>query len=178
MGGGEAPTGSDLGMDGVAFIPWPGPPVALHAAAGPGRLYLVESGAKPPRVEGCLEDWVMLPASEEEISARAAALMKRLRLHGGLERPQLDSMGVLHMGDRWVDLPPLEARLFRLLLDRLGQAVATEELLAAGWGDRTDSRGNLRIQVLRLRRRLAQTGLSIHTLPGRGYMLDANAPTG
>ncbi|MHB1854875.1 MAG: winged helix-turn-helix domain-containing protein [Acidimicrobiales bacterium] len=170
-------TASDLGVDGVAFIPWPGPPVALQGAAGPGRLYLVESGAELPPVEGCLEDWVRLPASEEDISARATALLKRLRFHSGQERPHLDSMGILHMGDRWVDLPPLEARLFRLLLDRLGEAVATDELLAAGWGSGTDSRGNLRIQVLRLRRRLAQTGLSIHTLPGRGYMLEAKAPT-
>ena len=166
-------------MDGVAFIPWPGSPVDLPGAAGPGRLYLVESGAEPPSVEGCLEDWVMLPASEEEISARAVALLKRLRLHQGPgDRPHLDKMGVLHLGERWVDLPPLEARLFRLLLDRLGEAVGTDELLAAGWGSGTNSRGNLRIQVLRLRRRLAETGLSIHTLPGRGYMLESTAPTG
>lgn len=115
----------------------------------------------------------MLPASEEEIAARASALVRRRHLHEAVSTgPHLDEMGVLHLGDRWVDLPPLEARLFRVLLDRAGEAVATGELLRAGWSNGSDSRGNLRIQVLRLRRRLAGTGLSIHTLPGRGYMLE------
>ncbi|MHB1446304.1 MAG: hypothetical protein ACYCZV_11690 [Acidimicrobiales bacterium] len=37
-------------------------------------------------IEAWLEDWVMPPAPDEEISARAAALLKRLRLHGGQDR--------------------------------------------------------------------------------------------
>ena len=115
----------------------------------------------------------MLPASEAEIAARAAALVRRHHLHRDVPvQPHLDEMGVLHLGERWVDLPPLEARLFRVLLERTGESVATDDLLKAGWTNGSDSRGNLRIQVLRLRRRLAGTGLSIHTLPGRGYMLE------
>ena len=134
----------------------------------------MQEGSAPPEVESCLEDWVLLPASEAEITARASALVRRRHLHHDedVARPHLDPMGVLHLGDRWVDLPPLEARLFRVLLDRVGEAVPTQELLRAGWSNGSDSRGNLRIQVLRLRRRLAATDLSIHTLPGRGYMLE------
>ena len=165
-------TATDLGIDGVAFIPWPGGP-SLSGAPTTLRLYLVEIGAAPPEIDTCLEDWVMLPASEQEIAARASVLLKRRHLHQDPPaRPQLDEMGVLHLGDSWVDLPPLEARLFRVLLDRAGEAVATVDLMRAGWPSGSDSRGNLRIQVLRLRRRLAATDLSIHTLPGRGYMLE------
>lgn len=177
--GSAGPTTTETGLDGVAFIPWPGPPVPALGSSGPGRLYLVAEGEEPPAVEGCLEDWVRLPASDQEISARATALMRRLRVHQRHpDTPQLDPMGVLHVGTKWVDLPPLEARLFRVLLDHAGEAVGTEDLLRAGWGNGADSRGNLRIQVLRLRRRLAGVGLSIHTLPGRGYMLEVPAAEG
>jgi DNA-binding response OmpR family regulator len=159
----------------VAFIPWPHPPAPLAPGtgrAGPARLYLVEPGAAPPAVTSCLEDWVRLPVSDDEVSARATALMLRLRWHHPhQDRPYLDAMGVLHLGDRWVDLPPLEARLFSLLLERLEESVPTRQLLDTGWGPGADRTGNLRIQILRLRRRLAPVGLVIHTLPGRGYML-------
>ena len=133
----------------------------------------MQDGAAPPEIDSCLEDWVLLPATEAEIAARASALLRRRHLHDEPPvPPQLDEMGVLHLGDRWVDLPPLEARLLRVLLARSGESVPTEELLKAGWANGSDSRGNLRIQILRLRRRLAGTRLSIHTLPGRGYMLE------
>ena len=159
----------------MAFIPWPDPPAPLapgEGRAGPARLYLVEPGADPPTVTSCLEDWVRLPASDDEVSARASALMLRRRWHHPHhDRPSLDSMGVLHLGSRWVDLPPLEARLFSVLLERLGESVPTRQLLDTGWGPAADRTGNLRIQILRLRRRLAAVGLVIHTLPGRGYML-------
>ena len=160
----------------MAFIPWPGPPPPLapgEGRAGPARLYLVQPGADPPPVTSCLEDWVRLPTSDEEMAARAAALMLRQRWHQPRhERPYLDSVGVLHVGSRWVDLPPLEARLFSVLLGRLGESVGTRDLLDTGWGEGAERTGNLRIQILRLRRRLATVGLAIHTLPGRGYMLD------
>lgn len=167
----------------MAFIPWPGPESRIAHSdgdGGPARLYLVEPGSAPPPTTGCLEDWVRLPASDEEVSARVSALMRRLQLHHPDDevQPYLDSVGVLHLGSRWVDLPPLEARLFAVLLEHLGEAVGTTELLRAGWGWRAGRPGNLRIQILRLRRRLDAVGLVIHTLPGRGYILDwATPPT-
>jgi DNA-binding winged helix-turn-helix (wHTH) protein len=85
---------------------------------------------------------------------------------------------VLHRGDRWVDLPPLEARLIEVMLEGFGQGVRTEDLLAGGWGGARPGPGALRVHILRLRRRIAPLGLVIHTLPGRGYLLAlaASAP--
>jgi len=119
-----------------------------------------------------------MPASDEEMIARADALMRRWLLHRepseGAERPdplQLDGLGVLRSGDRWVDLPPIEARLMRRLQAEFGRPVTTEALLDGGWGDDRPGLGALRVHVLKLRRRIAPLGLSIHALPRRGYML-------
>ncbi|HEX5266035.1 MAG TPA: helix-turn-helix domain-containing protein [Acidimicrobiales bacterium] len=83
---------------------------------------------------------------------------------------------MLHCGDRWVDLPPLEARLMGVLLSDFGQGVPTKGLLAGAWGRARPSAGALRVHILRLRRRIAPLGLVIHTLPGRGYLLAWAAP--
>jgi DNA-binding response OmpR family regulator len=158
-------------------VPWPGPslPLPPGGEGGPARLYLVEPHSGFPPVSGCLEDWVVLPASDDEIVARAEALMRRWLGHRESQRadgpPHLDDAGVLHSGDRWVDLPPTEARLMGLLLARFGEAVTIEGLLSGGWGPSRPGVGALRVHVLRLRRRIAALGLAIHALPGRGYML-------
>ena len=133
----------------------------------------MEPGQSLPPLAGCLEDWVVLPASDEEISARAAALLLRLRSHREDTRglPRLDPVGVLHHGDRWVDLSPLEARLMGELLTHFGDPVATDDLVGAVWGSGQPRAGNLRVHILRLRRRIAPMGLRIHSLPGRGYLL-------
>ena len=122
-----------------------------------------------------------MPASDDEMIARADALMRRSLSHrdrqadggpaGDSESLRLDGLGVLRRGDRWVDLPPTEARLMRALLDHFGQSVSTEELLSGGWGDDRPGLGALRVHVLRLRRRIDVLGLSIHALPRRGYLL-------
>ena len=170
-------------VEGVVFVHWPGPspPLPPGGEGGPARLYLVRPGSGVHPVSGCLEDWVTLPASDDEMIARAEALMRRWLSHRHPEGPpdvpgrpgvpQLDSVGVLRSGERWVDLPPTEARLMRQLLDHFGRSVSIEELLAGGWGDSRPGVGALRVHVLRLRRRIGALGLSIHALPRRGYML-------
>ena len=126
-------------------------------------------------MSGCLEDWVLLPAGDEEMIARADALMRRWLSHrqpvAPLPEPTLDSVGILRSGDRWVDLPPTEARVMQRLLADFGSSVAIDDLLAGGWGDTGPGVGALRVHMLRLRRRIAPLGLSIHALPRRGYML-------
>ncbi|HZU71216.1 MAG TPA: helix-turn-helix domain-containing protein [Acidimicrobiales bacterium] len=159
----------------MVLVPWggdddgPPPPAPARRA----RLFLVQPGASLPRLSGCLDDWVRLPAAEDEVEARSAALQARLALHErGRERPRMDELGVLYVGSRWVDLPPIEARLCRVLVANLGHPVPTPALLEAGWGPGGGTSSSIRIQVLRLRRRLAPVGLAIHALPRRGYLLD------
>ena len=60
----------------------------------------------------------------------------------------------------------------RTLVARFGQAVSREEVAAAAWPDRTPDLHAIDIHLHRLRPRLRQVGLMIHTLRGRGFLLD------
>jgi len=91
--------------------------------------------------------------------------------------PALDADGVVrHRGD-WTSLPPVEARIARVLLDRSGAVVSRESLARAGWPDGAPGRNALDVHVLRLRRRLSTVGLAIRTVRSRGYLLEPVAET-
>jgi DNA-binding response OmpR family regulator len=158
----------------VVLVQWPGESDrldALRAGAVP-RLLLVDSGTSPPEPEDCLEDWVRVPASEAEVHSRLAALSSRARAHQP-DRPVLDEDGVVRMGDGWVALPPVEARLATALLERFGAVVGRESLARAGWPSGAPGRNALDVHILRIRRRLAPLGLAIRTVRSRGYLLEA-----
>jgi DNA-binding response OmpR family regulator len=139
--------------------------------AGQPRLLLVETGAAVPEPPDCLEDWVRLPATEEDIDLRRRAVLARARRHED-PRPEIDDDGVLRLGGRWVSLPPVEARLAAVLVERLGAVVSRDLLARAGWPDAPPGRNALDVHVLRLRRRLAPVGLAIRTVRSRGYLLE------
>jgi len=80
---------------------------------------------------------------------------------------------VLRNGDRWVSLPPVEARLTSALLERFGAVVRREALARAGWPEGAPGRNALDVHVLRLRRRMEQVGLVIRTVRSRGYLLES-----
>jgi DNA-binding response OmpR family regulator len=85
----------------------------------------------------------------------------------------LDGDGVLRHGDRWVALPPLEARLFAVLLEQSGAVVHRAVLTDVGWpaGAPADDRAVDGV-VKRLRRRVTALGVRIHTVAGSGFLLD------
>lgn len=158
---------------GVELLHWPaegGRRERLSLAGGP-RLLLVEVGAPPPPVADCLEDWIRIPASDDELRARMDALELRWQAHEhGL--PGLDENGVLRFRGQWVSLPPLEARMTEALLGRFGAVVGREALARVGWPEGIQGRNALDVHVLRLRRRLAPLGLAIRTVRARGYLLE------
>ena len=159
----------------VAVVQWPRESerrAALAVALAP-RLLLVEAG-DPPAIEDCLEDWVRVPATEEDMKARMAALSVRARRHVP-SHPTLDRDGLLRYGGRWVSLPPVEARLTEVLLRRFGSVVTREGLVKAAWPQGATSRNALDVQVVRLRRRLQPLGLRIRTVRSRGYVLEGSA---
>lgn len=158
------------------------------------RLLLVPDGEEPPTVVDCLEDWIRVPATENEVRARVDALTVRSHAHladgtttngstpahdhvtgngnGNGTTPVVDDYGVLWVNGAWVALPPLEARLTEALLDRLGAVTSREQLLRAGWPAGAPGRNALDVHVLRLRRRLQPVGLAIRTVRSRGYLLE------
>ena len=144
----------------------------LSLAGGP-RLLLVENGATPPPVLDCLEDWIRVPAAEDEVQARVDALATRRAAHDH-DAPGLDAHGVLRFRGRWVSLPPLETRMLDALLTRFGAVVSRDALAQAGWPDGINGRNALDVHVLRLRRRLEPLGLAIRTVRSRGYLLETD----
>ena len=161
----------------VVLVRWPHEEARrnLLMQAGSPRLLLVEPDHAPPDSEDCLEDWVRVPASDEDVKARVAGLAARHRSHSS-EVPEVDDDGVLRLGARWVALPPVEARLTAALLDRFGAVVSRGALARAGWPQGAPRRNALDVHVVRMRRRLASVGLSIRTVRSRGYLLEASEP--
>ena len=159
----------------VTLLRWPSESSRrqrLSLAGGP-RLLLVEDGEAPPPVLDCLEDWIRVPAPEEEVMARVQALSVRRAAHER-DSPGLDADGVLRFRGKWVSLPPLETRMMQALLDRFGAVVSRETLTRAGWPEGITGRNALDVHVLRLRRRVEPLGLAIRTVRSRGYLLEAS----
>jgi two-component system OmpR family response regulator len=157
----------------VVLLRWPseGGRRQRMKVAGEARLLLVEDGQPPPRVVDCLEDWIRVPAPEEDVRARVDALAARSQAHEH-QAPGIDANGVLRYDGRWIALPPLEARLTATLLERFGAVVGRETLIRAVWPGQAPGRNALDVHILRLRRRLRPLGLAIRTVRSRGYLLE------
>ncbi|MEP6661192.1 MAG: helix-turn-helix domain-containing protein [Acidimicrobiales bacterium] len=156
----------------VVMVPWPTQEVhrsTLSSVRRP-RLLLVDPDVPAPRVTDVLEDWVRLPANDEDVQARVATLAARSESSTN-GRPGLDADGVLRYDGELVALPPLEARLASLLLERFAAVVSRDGLGRAGWPEGPPGRNALDVHMVRLRRRVQPLGLSIKTVRGRGYLL-------
>ena len=82
----------------------------------------------------------------------------------------------VQVGDRLVEMPPLEQAVFALLADRPGAVVSRPLLLQKLWGSATADPHLLEATITRIRRRLGPCGVALRPIPGRGYRLDVIAP--
>ena len=154
----------------VALVHWPAEAERLERLRErrEPRLVVVEQGP-PPTTEDWLEDWLRTPVDEDEIRIRLQTLRARARNH--TEELVLED-GVLRAGRQVVVLPPIQARLAAALLERRNAVVSRDTLLRRGWpDDKPKDRNVLDVHLARLRRLLADTGLQIHTVHRRGYLL-------
>lgn len=78
------------------------------------------------------------------------------------------------LGDRTVEMPPLEQAVFALLAERPGAVVPRSLLLQRLWGSSSADPHLLEATITRLRRRLGPCGSALRPSPGRGYRLDVN----
>lgn len=145
---------------------------------GRPRLVLVENDVAAPVSADPCEDWIRMPAREADLRARVTGLGLRAAANQVRASPTLDDDGVLRFAGTLVTLPPVEARLARALLARMGSVVTRDALTLAGWPngidrDRPNGRNALDVHVLRLRRRLTPAGLAIRTVRSRGYLIEA-----
>jgi two-component system OmpR family response regulator len=158
----------------ITFVRWPVERdrlTELRKARTP-RLILVDEDAPVPIVVDEYEDWVRVPAPEEDVRARVAGVSMRAQA-AGLRIPDIDEYGVVRFSGAHTSVPPVEARLAQVLIERFGAVVGRGELSEAGWPGGHASRNALDVHVLRLRRRLDEAGLSIRTVRARGYLLES-----
>ena len=143
------------------------------ADLGVPRLLLVDSDATPPICTDPLEDWIRLPSDERDIDARMNALRARASSWPPSTRPELDGNGRLLRGHRWVALSPIEEQLCTLLIGEFGTVVSDRILMEQAWPEGTGTPTGLRLQMTRLRRRIADLGLEVLSVRGKGYILQS-----
>jgi hypothetical protein len=162
----------------VVILHWPAQSDRIDdlERLGVPRLLLVEPDSPPPPSTSCIEDWMRLPVDDASLRARLVALAAHAQRHPIV--PTLDEHGRLsHRGDS-VFLSMTDQKLAQVFVDNFAQVVSEEMLLeTSGLDGRNDQ--TLRVNVSRLRRRVAPLGLSITCVRGHGYVFqqDLGHPT-
>lgn len=138
-------------------------------------LYLVEPDAEPPRSWGPLEDWVRTTVDSQDLYYRADRLLDRA-FHLGAMPVSLDEDDILRIGRSLTILSVLEARLLRALLAEPGEVVSRQAATDALWPHSlpADPRA-LDNRLKNLRQRLKGLPFRVHTVRGRGLLLEWNA---
>ena len=147
-------------------------------------LILTARGTVGDRVIGLntgADDYLAKPFDLDELEARIRALHRRAAGVGedgqaeprqwGQLRLDADSGAVYH-GHQVLDLTPRESRLLRALMARAGRAISKEQLLGIVFPGESELRHEaVEVVVYRLRKKLADTGATVMTLRGLGYLL-------
>src|SRR5262249_49840085 len=153
------------------LVRWPEEDARLERlrASGTPRLLLVGEDLAAPQPVDALEDWIRLPAGEDDLRVRVATLAGRAG--GTNDHPAVDEDGLLRYRGRWVTLSPVERALAAALVDRFGAVVGRDTLARRAWTGGNPTRNALDVHMLRLRRRIAPLGLEVRTVRARGYVL-------
>jgi DNA-binding response OmpR family regulator len=155
----------------VAVVRWPAEADVLDLvrSLGSPRLVLVEAGERPPLSVDPAEDWVRMPASDDDISIRTTVLAARAARQP--LAPVVSGDGRLVHQGRWVALSRLEEAMVARMAGSFGEVVPTEELMHAG--DAPLSVNAVRVHIMRLRKRIEPIGLRVRTVHRHGYVLEA-----
>lgn len=134
------------------------------------------------RVEGLncgADDYLAKPFALAELEARIKALLRRSE---GNPAPQIQCGGLVFdtvsrsfsCGGVALALTPRERAVLEALIARVGHAVGKEKLFEQVFSiDDESDPAAIEIYVHRLRRKLTGTGVTIATLRGLGYLLQA-----
>ena len=159
----------------VALLRWPeeAAKVGELRAAGTPRLLAVAPDAPPPEADDCDEDWIRLPATDDDVSARLRAVAARAARHA--TAPTVKGDGRISFRGRWEPLGDTEEAVAGALVARFGEVVDAATLARAVDPPLT---GNaVRIHIMRLRSRVRGLGLEVRTVRSHGYVLEATRTT-
>ena len=130
------------------------------------------------------DDYLPKPFDLDELEARVQALYRR---HSQRARtPDADTLrvgplrfeaahGVMYLKGAVMDLPPRELALLRTLMATPGHAVVKERLFELVFpGEAHVQYEAIEVVVYRLRKKLQDTGVTLMTLRGLGYLLKAS----
>jgi len=153
-------------------------------------LMLTARGDELERVRGLqagADDYVVKPFGKQELAARVSALLRRASL-GGTREQEADSYADAYLavdwaqarvtvGDREVQLTPLEFRLLSTFVRHPRQVLSRDQLLELVWGDAYGVGGDqVKLYIGYLRRKLepsAPDDVPIETVRGFGYRYQA-----
>ena len=160
------------------------PVLVLTARATVGdRVLGLNSGA---------DDYMAKPFDLDELEARLNALYRRIKtaqqvtspqsdagqVRAGLQTLQLGAVsldtlnGVAYLHQQAMELTPREVAMLQALMAHAGQAVSKERLFSAVFPDELDVQFEaIEVVAYRLRKKLTDTGVSLVTLRGLGYLL-------
>jgi two-component system response regulator TctD len=132
------------------------------------------------------------PFDLDELEARLNALYRRTKTaqqaassqadtgqtRNGLQTLQLGAVsldtlnGVAYLHQQAMELTPREVAMLQALMAHAGQAVSKERLFSAVFPDELDVQFEaIEVVAYRLRKKLTDTGISLVTLRGLGYLL-------
>jgi DNA-binding response OmpR family regulator len=129
-------------------------------------------------VEMGADDFILIPATSDELAARLWQLKARdnrpraaLQLRYG--NIVLDcEMRQAYRNDQSLTLTSFEFQLLRFLVERVSRVFTREELLKRVWGYRHEGRGRgVDTHIFNLRKKLGDLGERLQTVIGVGYKL-------
>lgn len=144
---------------------------------------LILSGRENPeeKVQGLdcgADDYLVKPFSLNELQARVRALVRRgqrgtapVLCYGGLSFDTVSRTASIN--GRTLPLSVHETGVLEVLLGRFGRVVSKEQLVEQIYSyDKEVSQNAIEVYVHRLRKKITESGLTLRTLYGRGYVLD------
>ncbi|HLX34155.1 MAG TPA: response regulator transcription factor [Candidatus Limnocylindrales bacterium] len=166
------------GAEGVDVVAW------ARRNERPTAILMLTARDEPrDRIRGLdagADDYLVKPFDFGELLARIRALQRRPRHVGGpaLEHGRVSLDPVTHdvtVGSRPLRLTSTEYRILELLMRRAPAVVDRRSIAAHAWEDETVPLGSnaIDVQLSRLRAKLTDAGVSIRTIRGIGYRLEA-----